>query len=103
MDTRDIADALAALLSVDAVTGPVNVASGRALSLRDIGRMLAAAVGAREQLLKFGAIADRESEPASMVADISRLTHETGFSPQHILEERFLQYVDWHRENLRQA
>lgn len=38
-----------------------------------------------------------------MVADISRLTHETGFSPQHILEERFLQYVDWHRENLRQA
>jgi nucleoside-diphosphate-sugar epimerase len=90
-------------MSTQTVTGPVNVASGRAFSLRDLGQMLASAAGGREQLLKFGALPDREGEPASMVGEISRLTHETGFTPQHTLEERLAQCVDWHRKDMRRA
>jgi nucleoside-diphosphate-sugar epimerase len=100
MDTRDAADALAALMSTETVTGPVNIASGRALSLHDVGHMLAGAVDGREQRLKFGALADREGEPQSMVAEISRLTHETDFTPRHTLEERLAQCVDWHRREM---
>jgi nucleoside-diphosphate-sugar epimerase len=103
MDTRDVAEALAALISTEGVTGPVNVASGRALSLRDVGQMLVGGVGRGEHLLKFGALPDREGEPQSMVADISCLTHETGFTPQHTLEERLHQCVDWHRIEMRRA
>jgi nucleoside-diphosphate-sugar epimerase len=65
--------------------------------------MLAAAVCGGERLLKFGALPDREGEPRSMVAEISRLTHETGFTPQCRLEERLAQCVDWHRKDMRQA
>jgi len=65
--------------------------------------MLAAAMGGREQLLKFGALPDRDGEPQSMVADISRLTHETGFTAHHRLEARLRQCVDWHRVGMRQA
>lgn len=101
MDTRDAADALAALMCTQTVTGPVNVASGRARSLRDLGQMLAAAAGGGEQLLKFGALPDREGEPVSMVAEISRLTHETGFTPRNTLDERLAQCVDWHRRDMR--
>ena len=90
-------------MSAEGVSGPVNVASGRALPLRDLGLMLAGAVGRGEQLLKFGALPDREGEPASMVAEISRLTRETGFMPQHTLDERLAQCVDWHRKDMRRS
>jgi nucleoside-diphosphate-sugar epimerase len=103
MDTRDVADALAAFVSAEDVTGPVNMASGRALSLRDLGQILARIVERPEELLKFGALPDREGEPASMVAEISRLTHEAGFTPRHALEARLAQCVDWHRNDTRRA
>jgi nucleoside-diphosphate-sugar epimerase len=103
MDTRDVADALAALVSAEGVAGPVNMASGRALSLRDLGQILARIAERREELLEFGALPDREGEPASMVAEISRLTHEAGFTPQHTLEARLAQCVDWHRQDRRRA
>jgi nucleoside-diphosphate-sugar epimerase len=100
MDTRDVGDALAALVATETVTGPVNVASGRALSLRDVGHMLASATGRDQQLLNFDALPDREGEPASMVADISRLTQETGFTPRQTLDGRLAQCVDWHRREM---
>ena len=98
LDTRDVACALATLLAADNVTGPVNVASGRAVTLKDAGRMIAHLSGQPESLLKFGSLPDREGEPASLVADVSRLTREAGFALTHTLEERLAQCLDWHRD-----
>jgi nucleoside-diphosphate-sugar epimerase len=97
LDTRDIASALAALLAADTVTGPVNVASGRGVTLRAVGHMLAELCGQPESLLKFGALPDHEGEPPSLVADVSRLTQEAGFTPTQSLEQRLTQCLDWHR------
>jgi len=103
LDTRDMGSALAALVDADAVTGPVNVASGRAVSLRDAGRMLAQISERPEALLKFGTLADRKGEPPYMVADVSRLTQEAGFAFTHTLEQRLAECLDWHRGNMRHA
>jgi nucleoside-diphosphate-sugar epimerase len=103
LDTHDIASALARLLAAEHVTGPVNVASGRGATLRSVGRMLAELCGQPESLLKFGALPDREGEPPSLVADVSRLTQEAGITPSQTLELRLAQCLAWHRENLQQA
>ncbi len=101
LDTRDIGAGLGALLSAETVTGPVNVASGRAVSIGDVARMLAKIAGRPEALLQFGALPDREGEPASLVADVSRLTREAGFTPVHTLEERLAESFGWHRKAIR--
>ena len=99
MDTRDVGEALAALLAAGA-SGPVNVASGRAISLREVGLMLARLSGRPEALLKFGALPDREGEPASLAAEITRLTKEAGFALTHTLEQRLAQCLEWHRQDM---
>jgi nucleoside-diphosphate-sugar epimerase len=103
LDASDIGLGLAALLHADTVSGAVNLASGCAVTLREVGRMLANLAGQPEALLKFGALPDRDGEPASLVADVSRLTRDVGFAPAHTLEERLGQCLAWHRESLRLA
>lgn len=100
MDTRDVAGALAAIVTASDVVGPVNVASGRGATLREIGRILARAAKAPEDLLKFGAIPDRHGEPAAMIADVSRLRNEAGFELTQSLEERLAQYFQWYEEQI---
>jgi nucleoside-diphosphate-sugar epimerase len=102
MDTRDVGEALATLLAAG-VSGPVNVASGRAISLRDVGLMLAQLSGRPDTLLKFGALPDRAGEPASLVADVTRLTKEAGFAFTQTLEQRLAQCLEWHRQDMRRA
>ena len=96
-DTRDIGTALAALLAADNVTGALNVASGRAVTLRAMGAMLAEISQMPESLLQFAKLPDREGEPRYLVADVARLTGEVGFKPAATLEERLAQCLDWHR------
>ena len=100
LDTRDVAAALAAILD-SAVAGPVNVGSGRGLTLREAGEMLAKISGRSEKLLRFGALPDREGEPKSLVADITRLTKEVAFTPASTVERRFAECLQWHAEQRR--
>ena len=100
LDTTDIGAGLAALLVAEDVTGALNVASGRHVSLRTIGRMLAAISGQREGLLHFGALPDREGEPFFLVADVARLIHEARFKPTYTLEQRLGQCLAAHRATL---
>src|SRR6185295_11619834 len=75
LDTRDIGAALASLLD-STVSGAVNVASGRGVTLREAGELLADIAHRPKSLLRFGVLADREREPKSLVADITRLTQQ---------------------------
>jgi nucleoside-diphosphate-sugar epimerase len=79
----DLGDALAGLLASDA-TGPVNVASGRAIPVADLIAEIARQVG-RPDLIRFGARPRPADDPAELCADVTLLTRATGFRPAHDL------------------
>ncbi len=93
------AGAAFAALADSAVTGAVNVASGDATALRELARQIARRVGG-EQLLRVGAVASREGEPPSLVADVRRLRDEVGWSPSIELDEGLDLVISWWRERL---
>ena len=99
LHTDDIAAALAALLDSH-VTGAINTGSGRAVRLREVGETLARLAHRPESLLQFGALPDREGEPKSLVADITRLTGEAGYASEVTLEQRLAQYLEWRRQDV---
>lgn len=75
---HDAAAALVHLLDAD-VEGPVNVASGRGVSVREVAMMLGDAAGATHRL-DFGARPGASGEPPLLVADARRLA-ATGWAP----------------------
>jgi nucleoside-diphosphate-sugar epimerase len=85
LHVQDVADAFVALLDSD-VTGPVNIASGRAVEVRTVVRTIARQLG-RPELVELGAVPSRPGEPAAIVADTRRLEREVGFRPTLGLEE----------------
>jgi len=95
----DVAGAFAAIVRSDA-GGPVNVASGEAVTVRAIAELLADAAG-RPDLLDVGALPDRPGDPPEIVADVARLRDEVGFTPRIGLEQGLAQTVDWWRSQLR--
>jgi nucleoside-diphosphate-sugar epimerase len=95
MHVEDVAAAFAALVD-SGVTGPVNVASGEPHAVRDVVDGLAAAAG-RPDLLRPGALPDREGDPPRLVADVARLRDEVGFAPRIGLREGLEGTLDWLR------
>lgn len=95
----DVAAAFAAILASKA-EGPVNVASGEAVTVRSIAELLAGAAG-RPELLDLGALPDRPGDPREIVADIARLRDEVGFAPAWTLQDGLAATVDWWRSELR--
>ncbi|MFO0820393.1 MAG: NAD(P)-dependent oxidoreductase [Pirellulales bacterium] len=80
LHVSDTADALVALLE-SPVQGVVNIGSGQGQQLAEMAERLAARCG-RLDLLKLGALPARPNEPAALIADISRLRDEVGWSPR---------------------
>lgn len=79
MYVDDVARAFATLVDSD-VTGAVNVASGRPVTVREVVELIARAAG-REDLLDIGALPMREGDPAELVPSVMRLREEVGFEP----------------------
>src|SRR5262249_3926438 len=102
LDTRDVGAALAALAHHDAITGPINVASGRATSIRAVAEIIAHQCGRSPSLLKFGALPDRKGDPPYLVADVARLS-QTGFAPAVSFQSRLAQCIAWHDADMRRA
>lgn len=80
----DVAAALVALVASD-LTGGINIGSGEAVAVRTIVRKIGAALG-RQDLLRIGALPQREGDPPLLVADVRRLREELGFRPRHTLD-----------------
>ena len=91
MDVRDAGTALAAL-ALSNVRGAVNVASGRASSVREVVEMLAR-LAERPELVRVGALPDRD-EPARLVASVARLFEEVGYRDVRSLKTGLLQALD---------
>ncbi|MCX6030220.1 MAG: NAD(P)-dependent oxidoreductase [Chloroflexi bacterium] len=96
LHVSDVAGAFVALLN-SAVSGPVNVASGQPISIRDLVYRIAAKLG-RADLIQLGAVPTPANEPPLLVADVRRLRDEVGWRPAYDLETGLARTIDWWRE-----
>ena len=92
----ELAEAFVAVLG-SSVVGPLNVASGVPVALRDVILALGQAAG-RPDLIELGARPANVSEPASLTADVSRLRDEVGWSPTRSLAEAAEETMAWWTE-----
>jgi nucleoside-diphosphate-sugar epimerase len=72
------------------VAGPVNIASGKGVTITDVARMIGVDISAGES----------SPSPARLVADVSRLRGEVGFTPRYDLESGLADTVTWWRAML---
>jgi nucleoside-diphosphate-sugar epimerase len=91
----DVASAFVALLCGE-FTGPVNIASGEAVAVRDVVSLIAEQAGGLERV-HFGALPQRAGEPAVIAGDTRRLAEEVGFRPTIGLERGIADTVAWWR------
>ncbi len=96
MHVRDVASAFVALLSGD-VQGAVNIASGQAVAVGELVRLIALETGGLERV-RFGELERRAGEPEQIVADVERLRDAVGFTPKTGLREGLAETVAWLRE-----
>lgn len=82
----DVAQAFVRLVESPAFEGAVNVASGIATPLRDVGETLGR-LASRSDLLRWGDLPPREGDPRVVVADMTRAREELRFEPSVPLEE----------------
>ncbi len=75
------------------MTGPVNIASGEPVTVRELVERLAAIAG-RPELPRFGALPEREGDPPRLVADVRRLRDEVGFVSRVGLDEGLKRSLD---------
>jgi nucleoside-diphosphate-sugar epimerase len=90
----DTAAALCVILGSD-VQGPVNVASGQPVTVREVLTLVARHLG-REDAIRFSA--DRPEQPIPsqpIVADVTRLVDEAGWSPGKTLSDRLKETCEW--------
>ncbi len=99
MYVRDVAAALVALLAGEA-TGALNIASGRAVPVREVVSLIAAEADGPGRV-RFGALPARLEEPAVIAGDVQRLATEVGFRPTVALEQGIRETVVWTRAAMR--
>ena len=92
MDVRDAGAALAALAGSDR-RGPVNVATGLPVTIREVVATIGQLVG-RPELVELGAIPDRPDDPAFLVAEVEVLAQQVGFRPAIALRQGLSEAVD---------
>jgi dTDP-L-rhamnose 4-epimerase len=92
---EDIARANLLVATTDKLDGlPVNVGSGRATSVRDLARIIAAQLNIPIEPLARGEF--RPGEIRSLISDIARI-RTIGYEPQTSIEQGIARYIDWIR------
>jgi nucleoside-diphosphate-sugar epimerase len=94
----DVADAFCALLASE-VTGPINVASGQAVRLKDIVLRIGHRIG-RPELVQLGAIPAAATDTPLVVADVTRLESALAWKPRISLDAGLDATIEWWREAL---
>jgi nucleoside-diphosphate-sugar epimerase len=93
MHVADAAAGIVHVLETDALTGPVNVASGEPVRVREVVETIASILGQRDRIA-WGAIAARPNDPAFVCADVSKL-RASGFAPNFDLESGLRDTITW--------
>lgn len=90
---KDVAGAFVDLLRSD-VEGPVNIASGDAITLRDLLTAIGSELG-KTELLRFEQPDTKSSDPERIVADVTRLREELRWQPRYTLERALGETIEW--------
>lgn len=98
LHVEDVAGAILAV-ALSPLTGPVNVASGSPVSVRDVVDTLGRLIG-RPELLRIGELAYRSNEPMTIKADVGMLRRSVGWHPRYSLSDGLRQTVEWWRAEL---
>jgi nucleoside-diphosphate-sugar epimerase len=94
---QDVADAFVELLESD-VAGPINVASGQPIALREISERIAGLLGRRD-LLQLGAIPAASTDTPLVVADMSHAAKVMPqWQPRVSLDDGLAASIRWWRE-----
>lgn len=94
----DVAQACVTLLESQ-VSGAVNIASGQPVALREMIYKIAEKMG-RPDLIQLGSLPTPASDPHLLVADVSRLTGEVGWSPSSDLDAGLEKTIEWWKASL---
>lgn len=89
----DVASAFVSLLNSQ-IQGPVNIASGQAVTLKEIINYIASNLDAKD-LVRFGAIAPKSSDAPVVLPETTRLFTELNWRPKYSLEEGLNNTIDW--------
>jgi nucleoside-diphosphate-sugar epimerase len=95
---EDVADLFVALLDSQ-VAGPINVASGEAVRLREIITRIGELLG-RPDLIRLGAIPQAPTDTPLVVGDTARLAHELAWRPQFDLDRGLERTIAWWRSRV---
>ncbi|MCZ6727259.1 MAG: NAD(P)-dependent oxidoreductase, partial [Acidobacteria bacterium] len=95
---EDLADALARLVDSD-VRGPINVAAGRSVRLKELVEEIARQLDRRE-LVELGAIEARADEAPEVSADVSRLAQELDWQPRFDHAAGLERSIAWWRQRV---
>jgi nucleoside-diphosphate-sugar epimerase len=83
MSAEDYGRAFSAFLT-SPQEGAVNIASGKAIALREIVEYLSRSIGGN---VEYGAVAAPPHEPPKLAADVTKLKSDLGFEPKYGLAE----------------
>ena len=93
LHVQDAADALAALLD-SKVEGAINIASGIPISVAEVVNQIADQLQ-HPELVRLGALPSPANEPHLLLADITRLSTELGWSPRYELTDGLAATISW--------
>lgn len=97
LHVADLARALVAIAESD-LSGPVNVASGHGVTVRDVVGTIARLTG-RPELLELGALPYPPGDPMVVTADVGKLAR-CKFTPRWTVEEGLAHTVRWWSQRL---
>lgn len=98
LDVRDVASALVAVVDND-YHGDVNIASGQAVTLKDVVTTIGEELGALDRI-DIGARDRQANEPPRITADTSILNNVIGWQPRHELRAAIGETVAWWRDHV---
>jgi len=98
LDTRDAGRAFAAMVQ-SSETGAYNVASGVGVTLASVANLIGEKTG-RPDLIRIGALPDRQGEPPALVANVARLKTELGFKAFHSLDDGLDHAIEYWRQKV---
>lgn len=88
----DVADLLVNL-ALGEREGSFNVGTGEANSVRRAIELIASRLGTPSSLLRFGAVPLRAGEPQRLIADMTKVRRELGWSPRTFLDAGLSAYL----------
>lgn len=91
----DVAEAFARLVDSE-VAGPINIASGDAVAVREIVLQIASKMSG-EHFINLGALPTKASEPHVVAADVERLNSLLSFTPSVSLSQGLDDTIAWFR------